>query len=164
MNLFILSPNKKLSAIYHTDRHIVKMPTETAQMLSFAYHNDMFWGKDIPPFVMAFSKTHNLHPCSKWIQESLSNWLWTAKFGMELYQEYQHRFKKPDKHTRAKSIFEFALNNPPKIKDIGLTKFAEAMPEDCKIYDCPIENYRNYYKVAKAHLYKWTNRDKPDWI
>lgn len=164
MNLFILSDNKELSAIYHTDKHIVKMPTETAQMLSFAYHLPTLWNKDKPDFIMAFSKTHNLHPCSIWMQKSLSNWNYTAEFGLELYKEYQHRFNKPDKHQRARKIFEFALSNPPQIADIGLTKFAEAMPEESKIHPCPILNYRNYYRVWKNHIFKWSKRDTPDWI
>lgn len=164
MNLFILSENKQEAAIFHTDKHIVKMPTELGQMLSFAYHKKEIWDCEIPPFIMAFSKTHDKHPCSIWIRESLSNWIWSAQFGMELYEEYQYRYNKPDKHSRAKNIFEFCLNNPPKIKDIGLTPFAEAMPDDYKVNDSTIDNYRLYYTKDKSHLFKWTNRDKPHWV
>jgi hypothetical protein len=164
MNLFILSENKQESAIFHTDRHIVKMPTELSQMLSFAYHKKEVWDCEIPSFIMRFSKTHDRHPCSIWITESLSNWLWSAQFGLELYNEYQYRYNKPDKHQRARLIFEFCLNNAPKIKDIGLTPFAQAINPECKIYESPIDNYRLYYLKEKNHLFKWTKRDKPDWI
>jgi len=164
MNLFILSDNNTESAIFHTDKHIVKMPTETAQMLSFAYHDKDLWKSDIPQYIMLFSKSHNLHPCSKWMRESLSNWMWTANFGLELYKEYQFRFNKPDKHQRAYNIFKFALENPPNLPDIGLTPFVEAMDDSHKISDNSIDNYRNYYIMAKTHLFKWTNRSKPYWI
>jgi hypothetical protein len=164
MNLFILSENKQRSAIYHTDRHIVKMPTETAQMLSFAYHHPELWGGNVPSYIMAFSKTHDLHPCSKWMRESVQNWLYTAQFGMALYEEYQFRFNKPDKHQRAKMIFQFALDNPPSLPDTGLTRFAEAMDECYKVHQSPILNYRNYYTQAKNHLFNWKNRKKPYWI
>ena len=140
------------------------MPTETAQMLSFAYHHNNLWQNEKPDFIMQFSKTHDLHPCSKWMRESLSNWTYAAEFGLELYNEYQFRYNKPDKHQRAKKIFDFALNNPPKIKDIGLTPFAEAMPEEVKISNCPISNYRNYYCTSKNHLFNWTKRNKPYWL
>lgn len=164
MNLFILSKSIEDSAIYHCDRHICKMPTETAQMLSFAYHHKDLWEQKLPDYIMQFSKTHDLHPCSKWMRESLSNWIYAAKFGLALYYEYQYRYNQPDKHQRAFNIFTFCLNNLPNIKDIGLTPFAQAMPDDFKIYDCPIQNYRNYYKKGKSHLFKWKNRKQPYWI
>jgi hypothetical protein len=164
MNLFILSNSKEESAVFHTDKHIVKMPTELSQMLSFAYHHSNLWKHNNPEFIMQFSKTHDLHPCSKWMRESLSNWIYSCEFGLELYKEYQFRFNKPDKHQRAKKIFEFSLNNPPNIKDIGLTPFVCAMPDEVKISDCAVSNYRNYYTKSKTHLFKWTARNKPYWI
>lgn len=164
MNLFILSDSKKESAIYHTDRHICKMPTETAQMISFNYHHKDLWDKEIPDFIMAFSKTHDLHPCTKWMRESLSNFVYACEFGMELYLEYQHRYNKPDKHQRAYKIFDFALSNLPNIQDKGLTPFAQAMDDSFKVYDSAVLNYRNYYNKAKNHLFKWTNRKTPNWI
>lgn len=150
--------------MFHADKHIVKMPTETAQMLSFAYHHNDLWSSELPDYIMSFSKTHDLHPCSKWMRESLDNWLYTAEFGMALYDEYQFRFNKPDKHQRAYNIFKFALENPPNLPNIGLTPFAEAMDDSHRIYSNPIQNYRNYYLMAKAHLFKWTNRNIPYWI
>lgn len=163
MNLFVLDPDPKLSAIYHTDRHIVKMPTETAQMISFVYHDKDLWNGEIPDFIMGFSKTHYKHPCSIWIRESLSNFLYACKLGLELYQEYQFRYQKPDKHCRARQIFEFAIQHPPKIQDKGLTKFVTAMNDEYICSD-PIESYREYYRQGKKHLHTWKNREKPIWI
>ena len=163
MNLFVLDPDPKLAAIYHTDRHIVKMPTETAQMISFVYHDKECWSETIPDFMMGFSKTHYKHPCSIWIRESLSNFLFACKLGLELYNEYQYRYQKPDKHQRARKIFQFAIENPPHIPDKGLTQFATAMGDE---YICSnaIESYRNYYRNGKSHLHTWKNRNKPQWI
>ena len=164
MNIFVLSDNIKESAIFHTDKHIVKMPTETAQMLSFNYYHKELWDGKIPPFVMAFSKTHDLHPCTVWMRKSLSNWLWSVNFGLALYEEYQFRYNKPDKHLRARQIFEFALKNQPNLPNIGLTPFVEAMDDVFKVSNCTIENYRNYYLKDKSHLFKWTKRNKPYWV
>jgi len=163
MNLFILDQDPQLSAEYHTDRHIVKMPTETAQMISFVYHDINLWNQEKPSFIMQFSKTHYNHPCSIWIRESLSNFLYTCIFGLELYKEYQYRYQKLDKHERAKNIFEYALKNPPKIEQKGLTEFAKAMDKEYICSD-PIESYRNYYRLGKSHLHSWKNRNKPHWL
>ena len=162
MNLFILDADPRLSAMYHVDKHVVKMPTETAQMLSFAYHHAEYWSNPIPDFIMAYSKTHDKHPCSVWMQHSIDNFLYAAALGLELYAEYQHRYGK-DKHVRAKMIFDYAINNPPSLPIRGLTPFATAMDE-VYIQSDPIESYRNYYSYGKMHLHKWTKRDKPHWI
>lgn len=164
MNLFILDNDKELSAIYHTDKHIVKMPTETAQMISFLYHDKELWNKDIPSCIMGFSKAHYKHPCTIWIKESRANFEYACRFGLELYKEYQFRYNKPDKHQRARDIFEFALNNPPNLSSKGLTPFAQAMDVQYLKFTCPIENYREYYRVGKQHLHKWTKRDIPYFI
>jgi hypothetical protein len=163
VNLFVLDPDPKLAAIYHTDRHIVKMPTETAQMISFVYHDPELWTREVPDCIMGFSKTHYKHPCSIWIRESLSNFKYACEFGMELYREYQYRYQQPDKHQRAKKVFQFALENLPSIQDIGLTKFATAMDEQFIVSD-PIDSYRAYYRDGKKHLHNWKNRNKPHWI
>ena len=164
MNLFILDKEPKLSAQFHTDRHIVKMPTETAQMISFVYHDQSIWNGKVPEYIMGFSKTHYKHPCSIWIRESLSNFKYACELGLELYKEYQYRYNKPDKHQRAKNIFTFALENLPKIEDKGLTPFALAMDNEFIKHTCPIENYREYYRAGKKHLHSWKNRETPNWI
>ena len=99
-----------------------------------------------------------------WIRESLSNFKYACMLGLALYEEYQFRYNKPDKHQRAKNIFEFALKNPPAILDKGLTPFALAMDEKYIQHQSPIENYRNYYRIGKQHLFTWKNRQKPHFI
>lgn len=164
MNLFILDENPKKSAQYHVDRHVVKMPTETAQMISFVYHDAEYWDGDIPSFIMEFYKTHYKHPCSIWIRESLENFMYAAQLGMELYKEYQYRYEKPEKHKRAREIFDFALKTPPKLPKIGLTPFAQAMDDQFLRFTCPIRNYREYYREGKKHLHKWTKRATPPFL
>jgi len=162
MNLFILDEDPKVSARYHVDKHVVKMPTETAQMLSFVYHHRECWDKPIPDFIMGYSKTHDKHPCSMWMRKSLDNFLYAATLGRELHREYEYRYGS-GKHLRAKMIFDFAINNPPSLPICGLTSFATAM-EDVYITSDPIESYRNYYARGKVHLHTWTKREKPFWI
>lgn len=163
MNLFILDKNPILSATYHVDKHVVKMPTETAQMLSFAYHLTTEQ-PDIPEFIMEFSKTHSKHPCSIWMRESIDNFLFSAQLGLALYEEYQYRYNQPDKHIRAKKIFEYCLLKPPTLPSLGLTPYALAMDKSFICSADAIENYRYYYRIGKSHIHAWKNRDKPYWI
>ena len=164
MNILILDKSIEVSAKYHVDRHIVKMPTETAQMISFLYHDKELWQGEVPDFIMGFSKTHYKHPCTIWIRDSLDNFEYACRLGMELYNEYQYRYNKPDKHQRARDIFQFALQNPPKLERKGLTPFAQAMDKEYIKFSCPILNYQEYYRIGKEHLHKWTKRGTPPFL
>jgi len=163
MNIFVLSDKIQESARFHVDKHVVKMPTELVQMLSFTYHNKNLWDNKIPESIMSYNKSHDKHPCTLWLRESLSNWMWGIEFGYALLNEYYYRYNNKNKHLRTKAILDFASKNPPIIKDFGLTRFAEAMPEDYKVLDSVIDNYRLYYCLDKRHLFKWTKRDIPEW-
>lgn len=162
MNIFATDINTTTCASYHVDSHIVKMPTELAQMVSFVYYHQDLWDSSIPQLLMQFSKSHDNHPCSLWIRENISNFYWTCELGIKLIEEYRYRYNS-EKHQRCLLIFEWALNNMPELNIQCMTPFALAMPEEFKV-DCCIESYRNFYRFDKAHLHKWTKRDKPEWI
>jgi hypothetical protein len=161
MNIFVLDYDKKLAAKYHCDKHIVKMTTETAQMVSFTHRiiND----NHLPEFIMNISKSQVSHPCTKWARESYENFIWLCEFGMELYNEYQNRYNKPDKHQRSKNIFQWSLKNPPNLPKKGLTKFPLAMPDDVKTNDV-VESYRNFYIKYKKDFAEWKHSEKPKWF
>jgi len=65
MNLFILHENPTLASHMMCDQHVVKMPTETAQMLSTVARAH--------GFDVGYKTTHPNHPCTRWIGESLEN-------------------------------------------------------------------------------------------
>jgi len=52
---------------------------------------------------------------------------------------------------------------PDNIKDIGLTQLPQAMPEECKVKNDPIQGYKNYYINYKNGFANWKNRTKPEW-
>lgn len=151
MNIFLLDTDPKKCAEYHCDKHVVKMITETAQMLCTV---NFFCDMDVP-----YNPTHLNHPCTIWAGESLNNWIWLKEFGLDLYDEYQYRYGCKT-HKAGEVIYN--LTNPPLIKK-GLTQFAQAMPDIYKDKD-PVEAYRNYYVGEKSHLFKWTKREVPFWI
>lgn len=162
MNIFATDRDTTTCATYHTDSHIVKMPLEMAQMVSFVYNHKEFWDKSIPQLLMKHSPSHDKHPCSLWMQENISNFYWSVELGIKLVEEYRYRYNS-EKHERCLLIFKWAMDNLPELNIECMTPFAKAMPEEFKV-DCSIESYRNYYKFGKAELHKWSKREKPEWI
>lgn len=154
MNIFALDNDPKTCAIYHTDKHVVKMIVESAQMLSTAVR--------VSGIDAGYKITHVNHPCSIWVRKSLSNYNWLKDLVSELHNEWKFRYNHPD--DKIHKSFSIVTELPtPNIDDIGLTNFALAMPDEFKVDD-PIESYRNYYRGAKQHLHHWKKRSVPNWI
>jgi hypothetical protein len=153
MNIFALDINQKIASQYHVDKHIVKMPLETAQMLCTAS-----WkcGLKVP-----YKPTHQRHPCNLWLLESINNYIWLCELGLELCKEYTYRYGKIHK---CEDVIANCYINYPDLPFIGLTEHALAMPDDCKISYDPILCYQEYYNKYKQHLFSWTNREKPKFI
>lgn len=152
MNIFYLDSNLTLNAQYMVDKHIVKMPLESAQLLTSALY---FTGQgNESPYKL----THKNHPCSVWCRQSLSNWLFLKKLALEICYEYNYRYGKIHK---CQGVIESLPI--PNLKDKGLTKLPNCMDKEYIICNDTIINYRNYYVNGKSHLAKWTKRDKPFW-
>ena len=158
MNIFILDKDPTKSARSHVDKHIVKMPLETAQLLCTARH-ELGENADTIPY----RKTHSNHPCSVWARESLHNYVWLCRFGIALCKEYTYRYTKT--HKCEAVIDDCFLNIPatPSFKTIYKTPHPLAMDDEYKLSD-PVLSYRNYYNQAKPHLHSWKDRSKPEWI
>jgi len=154
MQIFILDLDLVKCAQYHCDKHIVKMPTESAQLLCSAHHLTTN-RKDIP-----YKKTHTNHPCLKWVLESKSNYLWLLSLLNEQLKEYTHRYGRRHKTT---DVYEWLVKNDINLKDNGLTKFALTMPEQYKSNNA-VESYRNFYIAEKLYFLKYTKRDIPYWL
>lgn len=159
MNIFILSLNPYLCAIYHNDKHVVKMILETAQMLSVTH-----WtcSNDPDPYNALYKRTKAFynHPCTKWIRESTGNYMWIYILFRELCKEYTYRYKKIHACERR---FMNIFNEIPELIPKGImTPFVQAMFEDVK-HKNPIIAYRQYYKKYKKDFCVWTNRPIPYW-
>ena len=153
MNIFALSARPREAAKWHVDKHVIKMPLETAQILCTVRH---IYGDHTPPY----RSTHIHHPCCKWTTKSVENYVWLCILGIELCVEYTYRYSRIH---RCESIIEECLQKvPKKIANKGRTKFAQAMPEWCKMENSVLA-YRNYYIQEKSHLAQWHNREVPYW-
>ena len=128
------------------------MILESAQMLSAVVRLN---GHDI-----GYKLTHKNHPCTIWARESLSNYNWLVRLTRLLNYEYRYRY---DKDVNHKSYDLVKTLPTPKIPDIGLTAFAQAMPDQYKNENV-VKAYRDYYINEKSNFLTWTKRKKPTWI
>jgi hypothetical protein len=162
MNIFVTDRCPVQSARNLPDKHIVKMPLETCQMLAIIY-SDWYYGvgklykKDGTPYATKHGAFRN-HPCTQWAAASEYNLAWLILHGIALCDEYHQRYL-PKVHTcydvlcQAQHIwydcFDLDLNDAAKRVD----SFTRAMPEYIKYNDriSTIEAYK-YYLNTKPWL------------
>lgn len=151
MNIFVLDKNPKQSAEWHVDKHVVKMPLETAQMLCTVLNQN---GVKTP-----YKSTHVKHPCTIWAGKSMGNFIWLCELGLELCKEYSYRYEKVHK---CEAIIKECLTYACKVPNTEMTEFALAMPDEAKENDA-VKSYRNYYIKFKSHIANWKKRSAPHW-
>ena len=170
MNIFVTDPDPIKSAQVLPDKHIVKMPLETCQMLSIVCSEK--WGH-------GYGELHRLdgqayktekgafrnHPCTAWANESLTNTWWLLTHGLALCAEYTHRYGKT--HSCQQTIEE-ASNIIPLRKPKTPSSFTFAGPDEFK-FDTSIDIFTAYKRYIASKPWVSTNylRDpsrKPNWI
>ncbi len=153
MNIFVLDTDPKTCAVYHNDKHVVKMILETAQLLCGVHWVN---GGEAP-----YKLSHKNHPSAIWARECIENYIWLCDLGLELCNEYTYRY---GKRHKSQDIIEWCLLNAPSLATKGdITPFALAMPDECKIGDA-VASYRAYYMVEKRGFAVWKNRETPQWF
>jgi hypothetical protein len=161
MNIFLLDWNPQKAAQMHCDKHVIKMIIESAQMLYCAH-----WVIDSSKLLSnAYKKAHTNHPCSIWVRQSMQNYMWLCALGLHLCLEYKYRYGDHKTH-KTEYHLEWLINNPPEIPDIGLTKPAQAMPEEYKNIN-PILAYQCFYvesKMKQRGIVKYTKRNPPEFL
>lgn len=157
MNIFALDNDPREAARMQCDKHVVKMVLETAQMLSTVHHIHGSASEHL------YRPTHRNHPCTLWAAENTANYRWLHHHFRALATEYEWRYIKRHKSWLKLHIL---LDNAPPTMDIAedITPFARAMPEQYKYFDDPVDSYRMYYAVEKAHILQYTRREMPRWL
>ncbi|WP_157628559.1 pyrimidine dimer DNA glycosylase/endonuclease V [Vibrio furnissii] len=153
MNIFILDNDIKLCAQYHCDQHVVKMILESVQLLCTALNKKGF---ETP-----YKSTHMKHPCVLWVEESYDNFLWLTELVRELNAEYQFRYDKSADHKSMAVLAQIQQHTYPAL---GLTEFAQAMPDEYKIPGDAVHAYRRFYAGEKMSFARWTKRELPAWL
>ena len=192
MNIFALSRCPVESAEQMIDKHIVKMPTESCQMLHTnilymkfvdeygveptlaelkLFHNSCFTGyKQAGPELMKPAMLN--HPSTVWARKSFRNFHWLFSHGDALCKEYTFRYKK--EHGTEKRLVDCAsyidIINNHDYPENELTPVDIAMadeyrlPEEKHTWDFVIRSYRHYYREGKWSFAYWLRRDYPDWF
>jgi len=152
MNIFYLDHDPTIAAQQLVDKHVVKMPLETAQMLCSAY----------PQGTAPYRRTHYNHPSTVWSRMSKENYTWLIEHGYSICEEYSYRYGKQHKSL---DIIKWCEQNQAAIDfpEQGFTEPPQCMPDDCKASSSVLA-YRNYYNKHKAYIFSWKHRLPPEWI
>ncbi len=154
MNIFYLDRDPELGAKAHCDKHVNKMIVEHLQMMSvaLAHHDYNPARKKDGEFYSV--RAYKNHPCTLWVKESLSNFVWTWQLTHHLCEEFQIRYGK--KHSGVQSLASIDLQAlSSRYPDLGHTPPAQAMPDFCKVSGDPVQAYRNYYNWMKWRFATW---------
>jgi hypothetical protein len=164
MNIFVTDADPIQSALNLPDKHVVKMPLETCQMLAIIY-SDWYYGVgklhklDGTPYRTAHGAFRN-HPCTQWAAANQYNLAWLIQHGYALCAEYHSRYDKV--HSCRATIHE-AADIYDRIFDIPcsqayhkVTDFTRAMPEYLK-YDTSIDTITAYIRYLNTKPWLATN-------
>ena len=177
MNIFYIDKDPKLCAEWSVNSHCVKMILESAQLLSTAHrvldgveYIDASSGRKIKRWRLSdaretelYSATHINHPSAVWARESNNNYNWLYCYLYEHCKEYTHRYGKVHKIEQS-NLLNMLSVTPNNIPVTHFQQPPSAMDTKYIISEDAVTNYRNYYKVGKAHLHKWKDRQPPAWI
>lgn len=158
MNLFAADPDPRASAMALDDRRVVKMATETAQILCTTA-----WARGIPA---PWRPTHVRHPIVLWVAQRRANWDWALAHGRALTEEYRHRF---GREHAARAVLEWAASEAaPPADGLLLEPFPQCMPDALRDTD-PHRAYRHFLNQKWSHATaagrppRWTRRTPPPW-
>ena len=177
MNVFVTEHCPYKSAEVLPDKHIVKMPLETCQMLAVVYSKWYFnWGdellhkKDGSPYNTKKGAFRG-HPCTVWAAEDISKTAWLLAHGVALCYEYYKRYGKVHSCSNTLQEARQVFNEKTK-KDLSIhrdvTEFAFAGPDEFK-YDSSIDTLTKYKRYiaskpwVKDNYLRIPDR-KPDWV
>jgi len=147
----VLDRDPVKAATDQCDKHIVKMPLETAQMLCTVARAN---GYDAP-----YRSTHAKHPCTLWAGSSTESLAWLIEHGIALCDEYSRRYGREHK---SKAVIEHVSRLRLKLSKESMPAFAQAMPESFKDADA-VKAYRSFYREAKAGFAVWSHSTIPEW-
>ena len=165
MNIFVLDECPVQSAQMQCDKHVVKMPLETAQMLCSVWHRYGL-GDKVP-----YREAHKNHPCTLWTGDSAENYEWLWQHGMELCFEYTRRYNKIHKCQQVIMDLSKTDLGTLQYQDMEMTPHPQCMPDEYKEQDgffspevAIVRAYRQYYVNEKKDIAKWEkSRPMPDW-
>ncbi len=160
MNIFYLDKDPVRAAMMMTDKHIVKMILESAQLLSTAHR--VLDGYEITHITSAgrrikryshptldnvlYQSAYVNHPSNVWVRQSVENYNWLYEHFITLCVSYKLRFNRT--HQTYEKLSLVLKDAPRNILAIEMTPIAQAMPDKYRDPN-PILAYRKYYVTEK---------------
>lgn len=186
MNIFALSKDPSDAAKQVLDKHVIKMPTETCQML----HTNILYMQYVHVYgeepqlkeLKAFHKEIGSelmkpamlnHPSTIWARQSRDNFKWLFVHGRRLCHEYTWRYnKKHGSQVRIENVWKYKeLLREHSYPAKELTPVTIAMDDMYRIkntfdneWDFVIESYRHYYLEGKWRIAEWRQDRRPEWF
>ena len=169
MNIFACDESPFQAALALPDKHLVKMPLESAQMLAVTFgQHGMGIGRLRKLNGDYYSETaFRNHPCTVWARQSFANCAWLIVHARALATEYMHRYGKLHGCHTAIGDAEHLYG----MTHMGLgiydnhTPFARAMPDAIK-HDNSIDTVTAYRRYLQTKTWAAWQRDpsrKPSW-
>ena len=175
MNIFVVNSCPVLSAVALPDKHVVKMPLETCQMVSVVFSKWYYdWGtipkKDGTPYSTEKGAFRN-HPCTQWAAKSHENLAWLIRHGFALCNEYRNRYEKDHACMKGLEVAEniFATKSGKEISIYkNVVEFTRAMPDEFKL-DTSIDTFDAYKRYISSKTWVVNNylrmpQRRPEWV
>ena len=182
MNIFYIDKDPVKAAQMLSDKHVVKMILESAQMLCTAkrvldgteYIAKTKNGRNIRRWRLENSNEDAIlykagwlsHPSTQWVMQSANNFIWLYKHMIALNDEYKLRYNHTEDHLTIQKLADI-LKYPPKNAktNVEATDPIPVMPDECKISGDVVASYRNYYIMKKQDIATWKSPAKmPEWF
>jgi len=163
VNIFAVNDDPRLAARDLPDKLVVKMPTESIQLLTpwaFNAHGVYIQKPDGTTYGI---KGYAHHPCMRWLYDSPANVIWLLEHAIEMSDEYTRRYGK--QHGVNYALVQIQQLCETFYSDLSAddhTAFVQAMPIDFKNESDPVQAYRNYINGYKGYA-EWRYSEKPDW-
>lgn len=177
MNIFILSYKSNWDdhmaeqARSHCDKHIIKMITESVQMLSTNLAVDETLQTVVNGHPAATLAAYGNHPCTRWARESIHNFTYLTELALTLCVEKLHRYPLKPPHMYHAWLAElrgklFTYEKVPALFPIAIPDSDQAtkLTGVCVNLDTAADLYQRYYVTRKGEFATWKNRPIPVWF
>jgi hypothetical protein len=163
MNIFAVNDDPRLAACDLPDKLVVKMPTESIQLLTPWAFNAHGAYTQKPDGTNYGIKGYAHHPCAKWLYESPANVWWLFHHAVFMANEYERRYNKIHGVSYALDQLGYLLLEKHNEHDWHThTEFVQAMPDEFKVDGDAVTAYRNYINGYKGYA-EWRYSEKPYW-
>ena len=163
MNIFATDLNPYKAAATQLDKHVVKMATESLQMISTIMR---YLDIDAP-----YKPVMLNHPCTIWARETSTNFAWLVIHAHALCEEYTRRYGKVHSVEKNLILYRNNIYNTCRVLQQteisrSLTPFAIAMADKYRLqkkddeddFEFVIRSYQHYYLHGKWKFASWKDR------